>query len=400
MMKKIPHLFFIVGIIYSLSILLVGCLDLSSQSTEPFIEKVTEEGDSVNTTIYNPALIITNAGLVNRLEDGDFLKGVAYVSNSQWAYSSDASKKTLVELIKPLGVEWISVIPVCYQAKTNSINIDCPQDKYRPHDVDIERIIDFAHQIGLKVMLTPHIHLNDPSGSWRGEIGFGNNEADWSQWFENYTSFIIHYADMAEKHQVDYFVIGSEYEMTSHREAEWRKVVAAVRNIYSGPVTYSANYGEEAEQTVQWWDALDAIAIDAYYPLTTKNDPTVEELVEAWQPITIRLENLSRKWGRPIIFTEIGYQSKDGSNTRPWDSELSRSIDHQEQADAYAAVFEAFADKSWWNGVFWWAWDNNPVQGGMSNDDYEIHGKRQKTFSGHTMAENWNQHHSQRSNFW
>ena len=108
-----------------------------------------------------------------------FLKGVAYVSNSQWAYSSDASKKTLTKFIKPLGVAWISIIPVCYQEKTNSINIECPQDEYRPDDGDIERVIDFAHQLGLKVMLIPHINLKDSSDSWRGEIGFGNNDADW-----------------------------------------------------------------------------------------------------------------------------------------------------------------------------------------------------------------------------
>ena len=213
------------------------------------------------------------------MEDEDFLKGVAYVSNSQGAYSSDASKTTLTELIKPLGVAWISVIPVCYQARPNKVDIECPQDEYRPDDVDVERVIDFAHQLGLKVMLTPHINLSDSSDSWRGEIGFGNNEAKWAQWFANYTNFITHYATLSEKHQVDYFVIGSEYEMASHREAEWRNVVDAVRNIYKGPVTYSANYGEEAEHIVQWWDALDAISIDAYYPLTENNDPTVEELV-------------------------------------------------------------------------------------------------------------------------
>ena len=96
---------------------------------------------------------------------------------------------------------------------------------------------------------------------------------------------------------------------------------------------------------------------------------------EAWQPIAARLEDLSQKWDKPVIFTEIGYQSKDGSNNEPWDSDHSGAIDHQEQADAYTAVFEVFADKDWWNGVFWWAWDTNPVQGGMANDDYEIHGK-------------------------
>lgn len=309
-MKKIPNLFFMVGIICNLSIVVVGCSGLSSQSNEPSINKITVQGDCLKTSIYNPAQISTDSDQVNILQDEDFLKGVAYVSNSQWAYSSNASKKTLTEFNKLLSVTWISIIPMCYQEKTNSIIIDCPQDEYRPDDADIERVIDFAHQLGLKVMLTPHMNLKDSSDSWRGEIGFCNNDADWSQWFEDYTNFISHYADLAEKHQVDYFVVGSEYEMASHREAEWRDVVAAVRNVHRGPVTYSANYGEEAEETVQRWDALDAISIDGYYPLTAKKDPTVEALVEAWQPIAARLENLSQKWNKPIILQRLVTRAK------------------------------------------------------------------------------------------
>ena len=196
-------------------------------------------------------------------------------------------------MLKPLGVEWISVIPVCYQTYKNSINVECPDDGYRADDMDIGHVIDYAHQNGFKVILTPHVLLDGPSDSWHGEIGFGKNEMGWSQWFESYTNFITYYAKLAESYQADYFVIGSEYEMASHRENEWREVVAAVREVYNGPVTYSANFGDEAEKTVQWWDVLDAIGIDAYYPLTEKKDPSVEELVLAWQPIVERLEQLS-----------------------------------------------------------------------------------------------------------
>ena len=62
------------------------------------------------------------------------------------------------------------------------------------------------------------------------------------------------------------------------------------------------------------------------------------QLVAAWQPQVTRLGNLSRKWNKPILFTEIGYRSIDGANTAPWDYQVSAKIDLQEQADSLGIV--------------------------------------------------------------
>ena len=312
---------------------------------------------------------------INRLNDADFIKGVSYLSNSKGAYSSDASKIVFTELLSPLGIEWISVIPYCTQTSKKSTEIDCTDNYYRPDDVDIVNVIDIAHQNNMKVMLIPHLYISSDEDSWRGEIGFDNNEQKWAEWFANYSDFILHYAHIAEATSADYFVVGSELETASHRENEWRALVRRVRDVYHGPITYSANFGDEAELTVQWWDALDSISIDAYYPLTEKKDPTLDELIAAWQPIVTNLEALSNKWGKPIIFTEIGYQSKDGTNTGGWNVEDEETLDFAEQADCYQAVFEVFSAKEWWQGVFFWAWDTNPMQGGLADDDFEIRGK-------------------------
>jgi hypothetical protein len=52
------------------------------------------------------------------------------------------------------------------------------------------------------------------------------------------------------------------------REKEWRRVIAAVRGVTSARLTYAANF--DAYQRVAFWDALDAIGIQAYFPLTDK----------------------------------------------------------------------------------------------------------------------------------
>jgi len=48
-----------------------------------------------------------------------------------------------------------------------------------------------------------------------------------------------------------------------------------------------------------------------------------------------------------IHFTEIGYRSIDGANKAPWDWQISGTVDLQEQADCYQAVFEVFWDRPW-----------------------------------------------------
>lgn len=303
----------------------------------------------------------------------DFQKGVAYTSWWHGEYSSPESDITLLGTLKPLGVNWISVIVTCYQEKISSVEIQCKPDTKTPTDNDLNHVIHFAHQNGLRVMLKPHIDINNDSEHWRGQIGFGDDEEAWDIWFANYTRFIEHYALLAQNNDVDYFVLGTELVETSGHETQWRSVITRIREIYNGPLTYAANWGEVFD--INWWDALDAIGVDAYYPLTDSDEPTVIELKMAWAPIVSELGKMSELWDRPIILTEIGYRSLNGTNNHNSDSLDVVRIDLQEQADCYQAVFEAFNGQPWWKGVFWWNWTVNPTQGGPNDDNYTAYNK-------------------------
>ncbi len=114
----------------------------------------------------------------------EFQKGVAYTSWWQGEYSSPESDSTITEVIKPLGVNWISVVITCYQENIDSTDIICEPDARTPTDDDLVHVIQFIHNQGIKVVLKPHISIvpND-DGHWRGQIGFGNDEAAWQTWF-------------------------------------------------------------------------------------------------------------------------------------------------------------------------------------------------------------------------
>jgi hypothetical protein len=196
-------------------------------------------------------------------------------------------------------------------------------------------------------------------------VWLGNDEQAWKLWFESYTKFITHYAALAENISADYFAIGNEMYEASAREADWRAVVSAVRKVYHGRITYAAHIFDVF--TLTWWDAVDVIGVNAYFPISDKDDPTLAELKSGWLPHVTKLENLSEKWNKPILFTELTYASLRGASYwGGWMPPLCvhPQLDLQVQADLYQALLDTFTGKPWWLGIFWWAWSADPAEGG------------------------------------
>lgn len=204
-----------------------------------------------------------------------------------------------------------------------------------------------AQAAGLAVAIAPHIDVLD--GTFRGEIEPDDREA----WFDSYARMLGDYAALAEEAGASRFIVGTELTSMSVDEDQFRELIALVRERFSGAVTYGANWIEEAEQ-VKFWDALDLIAVDAYMPLRTESEtPSVDELVEAWQPYVERAQTLHDGWGLPVEFAELGYASRLGTAAaggQPADG----SPDEAAQADAYEAAFRAWSGQPWFEGIWWW----------------------------------------------
>jgi hypothetical protein len=174
--------------------------------------------------------------------------------------------------------------------------------------------------------------------------------------------------------------IGTELMQTVSHEAQWRKIILSVRQCYSGLLTYAANWWKEYNELVKWWDALEYVGIDAYFPLSSENNPTITEIKSTWDSVANNLDSFYSKVQKPVIFTEIGYLSTDGTNKHPYDYTLQnapgRLIDLQEQADCYEAAFQALWEKSWFCGFYWWYWQTDPDAGGSNNSDYTPQNKQ------------------------
>ena len=154
-----------------------------------------------------------------------------------------------------------------------------------------------------------------------------------------------------------------------------REIVAAVKSVYAGPLTYADNQVEDAPDAVTWWDAVDYIGQDAYPTLTQVERPSVDDLQKGWTAFRDKLQRLSEKWDRPVILTEIGCRSILGGAQNPWDWQRQGPVDLEVQRNFYEAAFRAVAGRTWLRGLYWWQWSPDPEDGGPADSGYTPHGK-------------------------
>ncbi len=208
-----------------------------------------------------------------------------------------------------------------------------------------------ARERKIGTLLKPHIWLHD---SWPGEIEM-RSDAAWQAWFASYREFLLGWARFAAANGIEGLCIGNELDKTTVREREWRALIAEVRAVYPGLLTYAANWTDF--EAIPFWDLLDAIGVNAYFPLSDAARPDVAELTRAWGPIHARLEKLSQRVGLPVIFTEIGYRPAEHALSHPWVWEDENPVLAPEcQASAYDAVLRTFLDEPWFGGIFFWKW--------------------------------------------
>jgi hypothetical protein len=179
-------------------------------------------------------------------------------------------------------------------------------------------------------------------------------------------------AKLAADEKAEAFAIGTELKRTTQR-VEWRGIVAAVRAVFPGLLTYAAHNAEEAE-AVQFWPTLDAIGVTLYPPLGADADRPGR--LAAMRAAASRLDRLAGRVGKPVIVAEIGLRSAVGAAVRPWESVEERAAlpDPQLQADVlkdWLAVLDRPAIK----GVLIWRWLTDPAAGGMADTDFTVQGK-------------------------
>ena len=262
--------------------------------------------------------------------------------------------------MRPIGINWIAVNPYAMLRPEQAELIYAPERQWwgeRPEG--IRQSIQLAKQQGIRIMLKPQVWSWE---TWTGELTF-STEADWQKWESGYKSYILQMAELAQEQEAEMFCIGTEFKLfVQQRPQFWEQLIAEVRSIYDGSLTYAANW--DAYQAVPFWHLLDYIGIDAYFPLSPATTPTVAALQESWQPYKSAIEQIAKSSQKPVIFTEFGYLSVDGCAYNTWELEkrLEETPENQQaQANAVEALLHTFAIADWWQGGFQWKWYPNQL---------------------------------------
>ncbi len=284
-----------------------------------------------------------------------------------WRRNDD---EAISELVKK-NVEWVAVIPFIDQEdeQTSAVATRETYETWSRRDSMHIKGITKLHEKGIRVHLKPHLWL---TSGWRSNINF-SSKTQWDGWFDSYRITILHFAKMAQETHVELLCIGTELKTSIAQQPEkWHDLIAEIKTIYKGQLTYAANWNDDLE-AITFWDELDYIGIQAYFPLTEKKTPDLETIKQGWDRHITKLEHLSRMHRKPILFTEIGYKSEASSTIKPWEWGSGLSILHKEKSDrtqvlAYEALFQKLWSREWFAGIYIWQWNTQSKAGAVDEN--------------------------------
>ena len=265
---------------------------------------------------------------------------------------------------------------------------------------DLSATITEAEADGQQVIVRPLIDFLDPSidggmtGDFRGYF-YPTTPTQVNNFFSSYQTILVQQATAAQAAGASVFCIGTEIDQLTgpQFETQWDTIISAVRAVFSGKLTYSADWNDSQspwqyggapvgtgniETQVSFWNKLDYVGIDEYAPLSDAANPTEAQLVAGWEdaPTDANVaaltggesliqyyEGLSTAIGKPLFFTELGYEDATDAASSPFGSSTNVA-DQSLQTELYQAFETAWqADgNTSLVGVNFWDWDPYPAE--------------------------------------
>ena len=208
-------------------------------------------------------------------------------------------------------------------------------------------------------MLKPHLWVDS---GWRTEFEYDKDQKN--RWFQDYRKIALNYARIAQEGGASIYCFGTEFHtLIKGHDKRWFQLIADIRNIYDGELTYAANWDKEY-QDILFWKALDYIGVQGYFPMKVKNEKTIETLQSGLRPYLDTLASFSASNDKPVLFTEYGFRSIEDNTNEPWKwfqelDVLTRVYSESDQDMAYRAFLESIAGQPWCRGAYLWEYDIN-----------------------------------------
>jgi len=286
--------------------------------------------------------------------DYRFIRGVT-ITCFRWGpgeWDRPIMKRTLDD-VADLGATWAAIHP--YASIGNDGRIGYRADLVAPA---VSKPTRWARRRGLQVMVKPHLAYWGSRFDNRLEIDFGDDEAAWDRFFAGYRRFIIHQAKLAEAAGARLFVVGTELDATVRHEKRWRSIIEAVDAVFHGELTYAANH--DKYEKVPFWDALDCVGVQAYWPVSDADRPSEADLAAGWRKRLEAVAAFAAARDKMVLLTELGYAASADAARRPWSSRrVTRPTGHDPERLKLIAVRTALAEIERHPrvaGAFLWKW--------------------------------------------
>ena len=297
------------------------------------------------------------------------INGISLVGNPTPITGKD------LEPLQRVSTNWIALMPFAY-GRFDSSRLtwkDATWQWWGESKEGVEACIQLAQAKGMHVMIKPQLWFD--FGKYTGYFKL-EKEADWQAFEREYEGFILQYAELSEQYNLDLFCIGTELiAFVENRPDFWTNLIEKVKRVYSGKLTYAGNW--DSYDRVHFWDQLDYLGVDAYFPITDAQTPDIEACVAGWAKPADEMRDFAAQHDLQVLFTEWGYRSTDYCCRRPWDYNENRPMNETAQANAIAGVFEALWDAPWFAGGFLWKWNAHHAQaGGSKNTRFTPQNKR------------------------
>ena len=267
----------------------------------------------------------------------------------------------LLPRLHDLGVTHVTLVSFGWQRAADDprVRIDTSDGWYSESHRGIRALARQADSLGMGVILKPHIWIGGyDEVQDRSEIGFAT-QAAWDRWEASYRRFLMVYARLAAEVDADVLVLGTELSSVATTRASFFRALAdTVRTVYDGNLTYAANWHDEYRK-IAFWEALDYVGVQAYFPLSDGSNPPLDTLQAHWRRHRRALAGVHRRTDRPVLLTEIGYRSARTAAQAPWrwpEKEGSVSPDSTLQAQCYRAFFSTMHRAPWVAGAIIWKW--------------------------------------------
>jgi hypothetical protein len=313
-----------------------------------------------------PIVVVTHP----RQSSASFQAGATVVIYGNDPYFQ-AKSASILDHLATVGVNSVAVMIPIFQNSWRASTVYA-DSQLTPTPQNLAIFFQEANLRGFSVLVRPILDesklgfVSPGIPHWRGDIVPVNLNA----WFSSYDNLLVQYAQAAQTGGADIFDVGTEMNSLQEDRTAWLQTIGLVRQVFSGEITYSANYNY---LIVPFAQALDFVSVDAFYPLAVPAGASTQTLINAWRSWVPDLTEFRRSTGKPVVITEAGVTSEIGSYQSPavWHHYVGLSL--QDQAAYYDATCAAV--KPVVQGIYWWEYDFTPPTSPHTNTGFDPQGK-------------------------